>query len=118
MTKHELAIHFGLVDENGKPQVFTIGRRAASGEWPSHMPNGKLRFSPEDVAAIEDMLRHPATRRREAAKPEQVEQRVRRQTKQNRAGRGASPRGAGLLGLIDFDAATTLKNRRGSEGSA
>ncbi|MBG0825761.1 hypothetical protein HS048_34315 [Planomonospora sp. ID91781] len=44
-------------------------RKAASGEWPSRLVLGQLRFSPEDVAAIEELLIHPATRHRREAHP-------------------------------------------------
>ncbi|MFF4417137.1 hypothetical protein ACFYY8_31840 [Streptosporangium sp. NPDC001559] len=64
IDKHELARHLGLGDS-----VSGIHRKAASGEWPSHKVLGQLRFSPEDVAAIEELLVHPATRRRRQTAP-------------------------------------------------
>ncbi|MEV8638813.1 hypothetical protein AB0395_44875 [Streptosporangium sp. NPDC051023] len=64
IDKHELARHLGLGDS-----VSGIHRKAASGEWPSHKVLGQLRFSPEDVAAIEELLVHPATRRRRQVVP-------------------------------------------------
>lgn len=61
IDKYELAERFGLVNAKGKPQTYTIQRKAATGVWPSRKVLGQLRFSPEDVAAIEELLLHPAT---------------------------------------------------------
>lgn len=66
MSKYDLARHFGLYDGDGNPRVSGIERNVASGLWPAHKVLGENRFSPEDVAEIEQMLIHPATARRRA----------------------------------------------------
>lgn len=74
IDKYELARRFGLINAQGKPKVWTINVKAKSGEWESHLVNGQLRFSPEDVAAIEEKIRHPATvERQQPARPPPVE---------------------------------------------
>lgn len=72
LTKDQLAARFGLDSVHG------INRNAASGDWPSHKVLGQLRFSPEDVKAIEELLTHPATRRRRQAAPLPTQPRPRR----------------------------------------
>jgi hypothetical protein len=53
ITKEELAEILGLIREDGTPMTEGISVKAASGEWPSRLVLGKLRFSdPEDVEAI------------------------------------------------------------------
>lgn len=63
ITKAELARQLGLV-KDGQPQTYTIGRKVASGEWPSQKVLNQVRFSPEDVQAIKAKLAHPACSRR------------------------------------------------------
>lgn len=69
LDKYDLARRFGLIDGDGEPRVSGINRKAASGEWPSHLVQGELRFSPQDVAVIEEKLRHPATKARPVPAP-------------------------------------------------
>jgi hypothetical protein len=92
LDKEELAQRFGLVNKAGQPSTHQIKRKAATGEWPSHLVMGKLRFSPEDVAAIEEKLRHPATAQRVVAAPkppaEKKPKSTRRTTKAQTANTG------------------------------
>lgn len=76
ITKEELAVILGLVREDGTPMVSGINEKAGTGEWPSRLVLGKLRFhDPEDVEAILEICKRgaekspapvsaPATRRR------------------------------------------------------
>jgi hypothetical protein len=57
ITKEELAEILGLVREDGTPMTDGINDKAASGEWPSRLVLGKLRFTDEDVEAILEICR-------------------------------------------------------------
>jgi predicted DNA-binding transcriptional regulator AlpA len=56
----ELAARYGL-DRS------TVKRKAMSGEWPHHLITRAIRFSPEDVAAIDEMTARPAQRAKRGA---------------------------------------------------
>lgn len=92
LTKDQLAARFGLDSVHG------INRNAASGAWPSRKVLGQLRFSPEDVKAIEELLTHPATRRRKQAAPLPTQPRARR-TQQSSASAATPSKTGGFADL-------------------
>lgn len=84
IDKYALARRLGLLNAKGEPQVYGINRKCKSGEWDSHIVLGQLRFSPEDVAAIEQKLRHPSTAARPKSPPPAQQARKRDKTKRGK----------------------------------
>ncbi|MGW4796134.1 hypothetical protein ACWEPC_27310 [Nonomuraea sp. NPDC004297] len=82
ITKEALAEILGLIRDDGTPMTDGINDKAASGEWPSRLVLGKLRFAdPDDVEAILDICKRggsnasanmaspPESKRRRRTKP-------------------------------------------------
>jgi hypothetical protein len=56
----ELAARYGIARS-------TVKRKAMSDEWPHHKIARNIRFSPENVAAIDEMTARPAQRAKRGA---------------------------------------------------
>lgn len=93
ITKEELAEILGLVREDGTPMTDGINDKAASGEWPSRLVLGKLRFADEDVEAILDICKRGG-----GNEPEHIPSPAKAAVKRRRRSQAAAASAPGAFG--------------------